>query len=138
MNDCSLRLEIPIELGDTRPVKVEPLIQARDRGFQNSDQPLTQSLNLSTLPPLLLHLSLPLGYPINASPQILSIRATHLWLSKLLQLQAKLREQWQGEGVLYTWIEYIRTGEFLPELDMLSPEDGRTILWEPLLSKSSI
>ncbi|KXN84789.1 E3 ubiquitin-protein ligase itt1 [Leucoagaricus sp. SymC.cos] len=115
LNDGLLRLEVPIELGDARLVKIHP----QDRGgILNHDKP--QSLKLSTLPSLLLQLSLPQGYPITGPPQILSLRATHLWLSKLLQLQGRLREQWQaGEGVLYNWIEYIRTGEFLSELDML-------------------
>lgn len=120
-----LRLEIPVEFNGTRLVKIEPQI------LSSSSKVLpSQSVRLSTLPPLLLQLSLPQGYPITFPPRILSLRATHSWLSKpLLELQSKLRSQWRaGEGVLYNWIEYIRTGEFLSELDMLWHEDDETIL----------
>ncbi|KAF5355942.1 hypothetical protein D9756_004264 [Leucocoprinus leucothites] len=125
MNDGMLKLEVPIELCDTRLVEVVP------QGLSSSNKLLSsQSLRLSTLPPILLQLALPPGYPMTSPPKILSIRATHFWLSKsLLQLQGKLRDQWQaGEGVLYNWVEYIRTGDFLCELDMISSEDGMTIL----------
>lgn len=118
-----LKLEVPIEFGDPRLVKVESF---KSEVVQRSDT--SGLLSLSTLPPLLLQISLPPGYPTTSPPDILSLRATHLWLSKLLQLQSKLRNQWQpGEGVLYNWIEYIRTGDFLSDLDMLSWGDRSII-----------
>lgn len=133
-DDGLLALEIPIEFNDTRLVKIVPQVLSSSSKLLPS-----QSLKLSTLPPLLLQLSLPQGYPTTCPPRILSLRATHSWLSKpLLELQSKLRGQWQaGEGVLYNWIEYIHTGEFLSELDMLSHEDGKTILSVCLLNRSS-
>ncbi|KAF9451772.1 RWD-domain-containing protein [Macrolepiota fuliginosa MF-IS2] len=120
-----LKLDVPIELGDPRPVKVEP----QEYGsVQRNDRTPSESLLLSTLPPLLLQLSLPPGYPITGPPEILSLRAAHLWLSKSAQLQTKLIDQWQsGEPVLYNWIEYIRTGDFLSDLGMLSREDDTII-----------
>lgn len=124
-NGGLLKLEVPIEFGDPRSMKVE----MEEHGTtKKNDQSLSRSLSLSTLPPLLLQLSLPPGYPIASPPEILSFRATHLWLSKLPWLQTKLLDQWQpGERVLYNWVEYIRTGEFLSDLGMVSQEGGTTI-----------
>lgn len=74
---------------------------------------------MSTLPPLLVHLTLPPAYPLQQGPQISSIRATHLWLPRIGALAKHLTEMWQpGEGVLYSWVEHVRTGDFLAALEV--------------------
>lgn len=73
-----------------------------------------ETLNLSVLPPLLLHVILPSSYPLHSPPEIVSLRATHMWIPNIQVLQTALTEMWRiGEQVLYNWVEYIRTGEFL-------------------------
>jgi E3 ubiquitin-protein ligase RNF14 len=109
-----LRLEIPIEFCGSRSVRV---ISPTD----NPDD--SASLLLSTLPPLLLQLSFPPNYPISSPPTIVSLHATHHWLPGLSQLQYRLNCQWQpGQAVLYDWTEYVRTGGFLSDLDMLNED----------------
>ena len=78
-----------------------------------------QEILLSSLPPLLLHLILPSGYPLFSPPKIVSLRATHSWFSRLPDIQETLLKMWQaGEGVLYNWVELIRTAEFFSSLDL--------------------
>ncbi|TFK41398.1 hypothetical protein BDQ12DRAFT_647377 [Crucibulum laeve] len=135
--DGSLKLEIPIEFGEPRVVKI-----LQDNAVASSSADTKpETISLSTLPPLLLQLILPPTYPLQSPPQILSIRATHMWLPKIAMVQSALLDQWQGEGVLYNWVEYIRTGEFLEPLSFIA--DGDTIqiphtapqLLVPLLTK---
>lgn len=84
-------------------------------------------LSLSSLPPLLISMILPPSYPLRSAPRLTSIRATHLWLTKLTPLQNILTEMWTpGEGILYGWIEFIRTGDFLLSLGLTSAV-GNTI-----------
>jgi len=53
----------------------------------------------------------------------------HSWLPDVSALNPLLLEMWQkGEGVLYTWIEFIRTGEFLNNLKLVSVADSEIIL----------
>ncbi|KAF7965651.1 hypothetical protein HWV62_42414 [Athelia sp. TMB] len=73
----------------------------------------TTQLAVSSLPPFLIQLALPQDYPLHAPPNIISIRATYSWYSRLPELQKTLLEMWNGEGVLYDWIEHIRTGSFI-------------------------
>ena len=76
------------------------------------------SVPLSLLPPLLLEIILPPAYPTYVPPQIVALHATHGWLGRrVAPLRQLLLEMWQaGEGVLYTWIEWIRSGDFLEAL----------------------
>ncbi|KIK71274.1 hypothetical protein GYMLUDRAFT_211354 [Collybiopsis luxurians FD-317 M1] len=106
----SVKLEIPIELEEPHVVYIEDATKQEDS---------KKSLKLSLLPPLLIHIILPPNYPLQAPPQLLSIRVTHLWMPTL-QLQQHLLDMWQqGEGVLYNWIEFIRSGKFLDQLEMI-------------------
>lgn len=117
MSGNTLRLEIPIEFDGPRSVQVDSPSERDD----------AESLLLSTLPPLQLQIYFPPNYPISSPPEIFSLRATHHWLPGLSQLQYKLKCQWQpGQTVLYDWIEYVRSGRFLSDLDMLN-EDKSTI-----------
>ncbi|KAH8100545.1 RWD-domain-containing protein [Cristinia sonorae] len=110
-----LKLEIPIEFP-------EPCI------VTSLDEDITPAPNtflprLSILPPLLLDIILPPAYPMHAPPQILSIHATHSWLPPkyTMDLRKYMVEMWNvGEGVLYSWVEWIRGGEFLDVLELTS------------------
>jgi E3 ubiquitin-protein ligase RNF14 len=88
------------------------------------------SVSLSMLPPLLLEIILPSVYPIYIPPEIISLYATHGWLGKRIgPLRQHLLDTWQaGEGVLYNWIELIRSGEFLDTLGLLGRSSGKDIL----------
>ncbi|KAF9073752.1 hypothetical protein BDP27DRAFT_1288622 [Rhodocollybia butyracea] len=70
------------------------------------------------LPPLLIHVILPEAYPLAVPPQLVSIRSTYLWMPYISQLHQLLVDMWQSEGVLYNWIEFIRSGQFLEKLGM--------------------
>ena len=90
-----------------------------------STVPTLQSSALEALPPLLLDVLLPATYPYSP-PVIQSLHATHSWLPLSSELERMLLEMWQdGEGVLYSWIETIRSGEFLDSLGMSCDVDGR-------------
>ncbi|KAF9259080.1 hypothetical protein L218DRAFT_934086 [Marasmius fiardii PR-910] len=124
----SFKLELPVELPQSRMISVlkdtaaeganDVPDMAREESF---------SLSLSTLPPLLLHIVLPPPYSTRTAPSLLSIRATHLWLQadQVVQLQQRLVDMWseaEGQGVLYTWIEYLHSGEFLEHLGLIRGE----------------
>ena len=92
-------------------------------GGVSSTETSEQLLSLSTLPPLLLHLTLAPTYPMYTPPVILYLRATLLWLPRLDLLQRLLLERWSpGEGVLYSWVDFIRSGEFLQSMQMTTGE----------------
>lgn len=89
----------------------------------NSESESTRLLSLSSLPPVLLQFILQDTYPLTTPPSIVSLRATNSWLTprKVNQVKEMLVEMWQpGEGVLYTWVEWIRSAELLGALDLLS------------------
>ena len=78
-----------------------------------------ETLNLSVLPPLLLHVVLPPFYPLHNPPEIVSLRAMHMWIPNIEVLQTALTEMWRiGEQILYNWVEYIRSGEFLQTIKL--------------------
>jgi len=122
----SIKLEIPIELGGTHEVEIV------DDGTLSSSAELLEdagpspkivsqglrpiSVSLSTLPPLLLDIVLPSSYPLHSAPILLHLHATHSWLSRaaLLLLKQKLIAMWaEGEGILYGWVEWFKSGDFL-------------------------
>ncbi|KAG6911774.1 hypothetical protein DXG01_000020 [Tephrocybe rancida] len=112
----SLRLEIPVEFREPRTVYVQDEASAA----QSSSQVISSMmLSLSSLPPITLTVILPTLYPMENPPTITSIRASHFWLPHITQLQKVLTDIWQpGEGVLYNWIEFVRSGEFLKALSL--------------------
>jgi len=82
---------------------------------------------------------LPPAYPLRNPPEITLIRATHVWLPETQTLQAELLNLWQaGEPVLYNWVEFIRTGEFLQKMNLLSSVSSDLIACVKLLDFSSI
>ena len=122
-----VRLEVPVDL----PEPTEVSIQIGTPNPESSDQAGPSSpkvLSVSVLPPLLLDISIPPAYPY-ASPHLRTVHATHSWLINASELRDQLAEKWvKGEGVLYTWVEWIRSGEFLDDLHMTEVENGRRII----------
>ncbi|KAF9259076.1 RWD-domain-containing protein [Marasmius fiardii PR-910] len=125
----SFKLELPVEFPQSRTIDVLKDSAAGEGANDTPDMAREESLSLSlsTLPPLLLHIVLPPTYPTRTAPSLLSIRATHLWLQadQVVQLQQRLVDMWseaEGQGVLYTWIEYLHSGEFLDHLRLIRGE----------------
>ena len=110
-----LKLEVPIELEKVHTVSIH-----QDGTLAHkSDKAKFQEADLTTLPPILLSILLPPLYPLLEPPQLLSVRVTHFWLPDTARLHQSLNEMWQsGEGVLYNWVEYLRTGDFLSTLEL--------------------
>jgi hypothetical protein len=107
-----IKLEIPVEFGMPRSVIIEE-VTLIDKASPR------ETLNLSVLPPLLLHVVLPPSYPLHSPPEIVSLRAMHMWIPDIEVLQTVLMEMWRiGEQVLYNWVEYIRSGEFLQTIKL--------------------
>jgi E3 ubiquitin-protein ligase RNF14 len=82
---------------------------------------------LSTLPPLHLHVSLPSSYPLYAPPSIQSLQAASGWVPPrvLRDMKGRMNGTWSaadGSGMLYTWVEWIRSGEFLGDIGMTDEE----------------
>lgn len=130
-----MKLEINVELGRARSVIVVDDGTVLGMVQSTSHEPASQAedslLSLSSLPPILLHLILPPTYPLHAPPEIVSLRATHSWLRRIPDLHKALLNMWQeGEAVLYTWVEYIRTAEFLSIMEL---ELDGTIRYVPMV-----
>lgn len=107
-----IKLEIPVEFGMPRSVVIEELTPMDNTSPR-------ETLNLSVLPPLLLHVVLPPSYPLHSPPEIVSLRAMHMWIPNIEILQTALSEMWRiGEQVLYNWVECIRSGEFLQTIKL--------------------
>lgn len=81
----------------------------------------TMSAQLAHLPPLILDFILPQSYPKSRRPELNFIRSTYDWLAEkqLQSLRSHLSDMWSGEGVLYSWMEYIRTGDLFVDLGMI-------------------
>ncbi|KAJ7786064.1 hypothetical protein B0H16DRAFT_1489038 [Mycena metata] len=111
-NESNLKLEIPVQLGDSSRTVVL-------RSEDTSEAPLT--LSLTSLPPLLLHIVLSATYPSEAPPDV-SIRSSWLPPPLVHRLHGLLTAMWHpGDGVLYDWVEFIRGGEFLTPLNLSLP-----------------
>lgn len=99
--DLSQPTEVSIQIGTPNP-------ESLDQAGPSSPK----VLSVSVLPPLLLDISIPPTYPYT-SPHLRTVHATHSWLINASELRDQLAEKWvKGEGVLYTWVEWIRSGEF--------------------------
>jgi E3 ubiquitin-protein ligase RNF14 len=107
-----IKLEIPVEFEMPRSVII------KEDTMMDEISP-RETLNLSVLPPLLLHVILPPSYPLHSPPEIVSLRAMHMWIPNIQVLQTVLTEMWRiGEQVLYNWVETIRSGEFLQTIKL--------------------
>ncbi|KIL71079.1 hypothetical protein M378DRAFT_183590 [Amanita muscaria Koide BX008] len=111
----SIKLEVPVELGEQYTININ---EDGTLAHQTAEAK-SQVISLSTLPPVLLDIILPSSYPVFDPPELVSVRAMHFWLPGIPQLRNLLNEMWQpGEGILYNWIEYLRTGEFLKGMEL--------------------
>ncbi|KAF8168339.1 RWD domain-containing protein [Crassisporium funariophilum] len=144
-SDGTLKLNIPIEFGERRCVNISKPNQSlysSASSIQLIEPTAMETVYLTTLPPLLVHIILPTSYPLHRPPQIISVRASQQWLTRVSELQDLLLQRWQtGEPVLYDWVEYIRTGDFLQTMDLVSSDDDSAIDLlhpTPLLLSSSI
>lgn len=113
-----LRLEVPVEFDQPRNVTIHDGMLS-DESVPASSSDVITLASLSALPPLLIDLILPPTYPLHDPPQIISLHATHSWLPSELNLQIIFQEKWQeGQGVLYSIVESIRSGDFLNALNL--------------------
>jgi E3 ubiquitin-protein ligase RNF14 len=124
-NGSVKKLEIPVDLGKLRNVDVVSDAVNTDHLYPTASSkapPIdSNTLKLSSLPPVHLEISLPADYPFTSPPQIVSIYATHSWIPSIQRLRQQLADKWQpGEGVLYEWVEWIRSSEFLSSLELIS------------------
>ncbi|PPR01177.1 hypothetical protein CVT24_006053, partial [Panaeolus cyanescens] len=128
--DAILKLEVPVEFSGSKTTLISESTLASITPDDIPQKKATlQVISIDALPPLLLQLTLPPSYPLFKPPEIVSIRAMHTWLPDVSALHPILLEMWQpGDGILYTWIEFIRTGEFLNNLKLLSTANDETIL----------
>lgn len=118
-SDGTLKLEIPIEFGIPRSVTVKA--SGPNAPHTNHHDEL---LSLTVLPPILLEVLLPPSYPLYLPPSIILIRATKNWLVNHLALQAALSQKWEsGESALYSWVEYIRSGDFFKDIGSILSDD---------------
>ncbi|KAI0768503.1 RWD-domain-containing protein [Trametes elegans] len=125
-----IRLEVPVELPDATAVSIHSDLLT-ENGPSSSKAPASppKTAILSTLPPILIDVCIPPSYPY-APPQIRTVHATHSWLPVArFRLADRLAEMWEaGEGVLYNWVEWIRSGDFLDALRISSAEDGKRVI----------
>ncbi|KAI0296600.1 hypothetical protein BC826DRAFT_908281 [Russula brevipes] len=80
-------------------------------------------LSLSSLPPIFLEIVLPPAYPLRAAPSIVSFHVSGSWVPRSGRLLEKLIDLWQpGHVILYTWVEWIRSAEFLASMNMIQDD----------------
>ncbi|KAF8971579.1 hypothetical protein BDZ97DRAFT_1252221 [Flammula alnicola] len=124
-SDGILNLEVPVELGSPRFVDITSSNRFDAHLIPHNQE---EKISLTVLPPIRLHIVLPPSYPLYGPPKITSIRATHGWLPDTIALQTALIEMWQmQESVLYRWVEHVRSGDFLQDMEIVSANDQRTI-----------
>lgn len=99
-----IKLDVGIELEEEREIEIVSSVVADE----------VVRTRVGYLPPLVVTVHLPPTYP-QTEPTIESVHAKHAWLGPSLvhQLVERLGRMWTGEGVLWQWVEEIRTGAFL-------------------------
>ena len=113
-----LRLDVPVELDGRYRV----LLTNDSKASSPTVSVGPQGVELSHLPPILIDIQLPDGYPTSSAPKIASLHSTHSWLPRELELKQQLQDSWQGEGNLCAIVETVRSGEFLSHLGLLEGE----------------
>ncbi|KAG9314645.1 RWD-domain-containing protein [Chiua virens] len=149
-DDGIATLLVPVELGKDTPVFIfsvpHDTYLSSNQFIVPPDVPALHT-SLSILPPLRLRIALPPLYPSQAPPIIQSLQANSAWLPPciLTLVEERLIAMWSpgdDSGILYTWVEWIRTGNFLSDIgfladDLLSiqiPHPSPQILLTPLLA----
>ncbi|KAI9512666.1 RWD-domain-containing protein [Russula earlei] len=109
-----LKFEIPVELEYPMDVFVTGNGSAKQQEHH---------LSMSSLPPILLEIVLPPGYPLRAAPEITSFHVSGSWIPRSGRLLETLQVMWQpGDVILYTWVEWIRSADFLNAMNII--QDG--------------
>jgi E3 ubiquitin-protein ligase RNF14 len=123
-------MEINVDLEVPRTVVIENDGSALTPGMTDLGATAPpERLLLSTLPAILLEFSLPPNYPISNGPEIKSLHVTNNWLAESARMRHRLQEMFQpGDGVLYDWMEWIRTAKFLEEMGFIVNEDGEDVV----------
>ena len=107
----SLTLEILIELPEGCGVTVTAPVSQQLPSLQDVQ------FVVSALPPIILDVRLPQGYPISSPPSISSIHVTHAWIPDTSRISEALLSMWTPEEpVLTAWIEWISGASFLDTL----------------------
>jgi E3 ubiquitin-protein ligase RNF14 len=115
-----LKFEIPVELEYPMNVFVTR------SGIAEAEE---HHLSLSSLPPVLLEVVLPPMYPLSEAPEIVSFHVSGSWIPRSGHLLQALPEMWQpGEGVLYTWVEWIRSADFLNSMHIIHDDVLRWVV----------
>ncbi|KAF8680164.1 RWD protein [Rhizoctonia solani] len=136
-----IKLDISIELEHERKFELVSSVatDTSSPGAGPSHAPAAHSpdstieTTLTHLPPLLITAVLPPSYP-RTKPVIQNISARHAWLSPALvrKLAIRLGEMWtreEGEGgILWQWVEDVRSGAFLESTRDLAHPSPKILL----------
>lgn len=102
---------------------------------------IEHDVELSHLPPIILHLTLPNGYPTDFPPKVeLSTQHTWLPLNKLAELELEITSLWEEYGrcqILFAYIDYLQQATERG-FDLDQSADGCLVLpvtWEQELVK---
>ncbi|KAJ3512797.1 hypothetical protein NLJ89_g3313 [Agrocybe chaxingu] len=115
-NDKVLHLMLGVELPNETGIEV-----FSPQADHPNLAPSSSAILLSSLPPLRICLRFPSEYPLQKPPEITYIRVEYLWFKQADALRCALLGSWQpGETILYSWIEFVRNGQFLRNLGLLS------------------
>lgn len=136
-----ISMSIPISLPTEINVVLLPSLSRSSRNGESSSSSMVSEINypdlkLSHLPPLSARIVLPSNYPVDSSSRVIHLEASlgerSNWLprSALQAVKIKLEQMWteekeamgEGAGVLWRWLDWVGSGEFLTELGMLGSE----------------
>lgn len=116
----TLTLDVPVELG--HPMKA--FVTGGETSEAQGDH-----LSLSSLPPVLLEIVLPPMYPLSEAPEIASFHVSGSWIPHSSHLLQALMEMWQpGEGVLFSWVEWILSAGFLKSMNLIQDDVLRCVM----------
>ncbi|CAE6419270.1 unnamed protein product [Rhizoctonia solani] len=131
-----IKLDISIELEHERKFELVSSIAADTSspgaGPSHAHAHSADSIptTLTHIPPLLITVLFPPTYP-HTKPVIQNISARHAWLAPALvrKLAIRLDEMWTPEeGVLWQWVEFVRSGTFLESTLHLAHPSPKTLL----------
>lgn len=113
----TILLNIPIDLEEIRTIQ----ISSNGTRLHKDNNESHLELQISKLPPFRLEVTLPSSYPLDEPPLIKSFK----WLPEinLDDLHEPLQAMWATEGVLFSWVEFLRSGDFLESIGLTSREN---------------
>jgi len=117
---------------------IRPLIE--DDSAEVLEEPALDQLE--SLSPPLLTLVLPIEYPMRQPPILKTMRATNDWLpgSTVEPMVERLQDIWdvdvEGSGVLWRTCDWIQSGEFLTNVDLLQDGVIRCGFWQSCVLSS--